>query len=139
MAGLYEHQMSGEITTDCGARHATGSEPGLAWASRPSSPAPVIGLQRPGPGALNPALTTYFVEDRGSRGVYVRDTEQSEDAEPNSFELRKAVFSAWRVRAQRADCGSVPRARSPPSGRRREGHTGDGILAAEKLGAHSIS
>jgi 3-oxosteroid 1-dehydrogenase len=97
-----------------------------------------IGLQKAGvPVQLNTALTDLFVEDGVVRGVYVRDTNAPESSEPRLIRARRGVIlgsggfehnEQMRVKYQRAPIttewtvGAVA-------------NTGDGILAAEKLGA----
>ena len=97
-----------------------------------------IGLQRSGvPVLLNTALTDLYVEDGVVRGVYVRDTKAPESDEPRLIRARRGVIlgsggfehnEQMRVKYQRAPIttewtvGAVA-------------NTGDGILAAEKLGA----
>jgi 3-oxosteroid 1-dehydrogenase len=97
-----------------------------------------IGLQKAGvPVRLNTGLTDLYVEDGVVRGVYVRDTNAPESAEPELIRARRAVIlgsggfehnEQMRVKYQRAPIttewtvGAVA-------------NTGDGILAAEKLGA----
>lgn len=97
-----------------------------------------IGLQDAGvPVLLNTALTDLQVTDGKVTGVYVRNTTEPESAEPYVIRARKAVIlgcggfehnEQMRVKYQRAPIttewtvGAVA-------------NTGDGILAAEKLGA----
>ena len=97
-----------------------------------------IGLQKAGvPVLLNTALTDLLVEDGVVKGVYVRDTTGPESAEPRLIRARRAVIlgsggfehnEQMRVKYQRAPIttewtvGVVA-------------NTGDGIIAAEKLGA----
>ncbi|MGK2865661.1 MAG: 3-oxosteroid 1-dehydrogenase [Mycobacterium sp.] len=97
-----------------------------------------IGLQKAGvPVLLNTALTDLYVEDGVVRGIYVRNTQDPESAEPTLIRARKGVIlgsggfehnEQMRVKYQRAPIttewtvGAVA-------------NTGDGILAAEKLGA----
>ncbi len=97
-----------------------------------------IGLRDAGvPVRLNTALTDLYVEDGAVRGIYVRDTTAPESAEPELIRARRGVILAsggfehneqMRVKYQRAPIttewtvGAVA-------------NTGDGILAAEKLGA----
>ncbi|MBX9920993.1 MAG: FAD-binding protein, partial [Mycolicibacterium frederiksbergense] len=97
-----------------------------------------IGLQKAGvPVQLNTALTDLYVEDGVVRGIYVRNTQDPESAEPTLIRARKGVIlgsggfehnEQMRVKYQRAPIttewtvGAVA-------------NTGDGILAAEKLGA----
>ncbi|MBX7448251.1 3-oxosteroid 1-dehydrogenase [Mycolicibacterium sp. 3033] len=97
-----------------------------------------IGLQKAGvPVQLNTAMTDLLVEDGVVRGIYVRDTTEPESAEPTLIRARRGVIlgsggfehnEQMRVKYQRAPIttewtvGAVA-------------NTGDGILAAEKLGA----
>lgn len=97
-----------------------------------------IGLQKAGvPVELNTALTDLYVEDGVVRGVYVRDTTEPESAEPRLIRARRGVIlgsggfehnEQMRVKYQRAPIttewtvGAIA-------------NTGDGIQAAEKLGA----
>ncbi|KAA0085996.1 3-oxosteroid 1-dehydrogenase [Mycolicibacterium sp. P9-64] len=97
-----------------------------------------IGLQQAGvPVQLNTALTDLFVEDGRVRGIWVRSSDDSADAEPRLIRARRGVIlgsggfehnEQMRVKYQRAPIttewtvGAVA-------------NTGDGILAAEKLGA----
>jgi 3-oxosteroid 1-dehydrogenase len=97
-----------------------------------------IGLQKAGvPVQLNTALTDLFVEDGVVRGVYVRDSNAPESSEPRLIRARRGVIlgsggfehnEQMRVKYQRAPIttewtvGAIA-------------NTGDGILAAEKLGA----
>ncbi|MDT5403027.1 MAG: 3-oxosteroid 1-dehydrogenase [Mycobacterium sp.] len=97
-----------------------------------------IGLQKAGvPVLLNTALTDLYVEDGIVRGIYVRDMNAPESAEPRLIRARRGVIlgsggfehnEQMRVKYQRAPIttewtvGAVA-------------NTGDGILAAEKLGA----
>jgi 3-oxosteroid 1-dehydrogenase len=97
-----------------------------------------IGLQKAGvPVLLNTALTDLYVEDGVVRGIYVRDTGAPESDEPRLIRARRGVIlgsggfehnEQMRVKYQRAPIttewtvGAVA-------------NTGDGILAAEKLGA----
>src|ERR1700753_4108766 len=97
-----------------------------------------IGLQKAGvPVQLNTALTDLYVEDGAVRGVYVRDTEKSEAAEPQLIRARKAVI----LGSGGFEHNEQMRAKSQRAGITTEwtvgarGNTGDGILAAEKLGA----
>ncbi|MDT5093539.1 MAG: 3-oxosteroid 1-dehydrogenase [Mycobacterium sp.] len=97
-----------------------------------------IGLRDAGvPVLLNTALTDLFVEDRVVRGVYVRDTSGPESAEPQLIRVRKAVIlgsggfehnEQMRVKYQRAPITTEWTVGA-------KANTGDGILAAEKLGA----
>ena len=97
-----------------------------------------IGLQKAGvPVLLNTALTDLHVEDGVVRGIYVRKAGAPESAEPQLIRARLGVIlgsggfehnEQMRVKYQRAPIttewtvGAVA-------------NTGDGILAAEKLGA----
>lgn len=97
-----------------------------------------IGLQQAGvPVQLNTAMTDLHVEDGVVRGIYVRNTAEPESAEPTLIRARRGVIlgsggfehnEQMRVKYQRAPIttewtvGAVA-------------NTGDGILAAEKLGA----
>jgi 3-oxosteroid 1-dehydrogenase len=97
-----------------------------------------IGLQKAGvPVQLNTALTDLFVEDGVVRGVFVRDARDPESSEPRLIRAHRGVIlgsggfehnEQMRVKYQRAPIttewtvGAVA-------------NTGDGILAAEKLGA----
>jgi 3-oxosteroid 1-dehydrogenase len=97
-----------------------------------------IGLQKAGvPVLLNTALTDLYVEDGVVRGIYVRDTNSPESDEPRLIRARRGVIlgsggfehnEQMRVKYQRAPIttewtvGAVA-------------NTGDGIVAAEKLGA----
>src|SRR6202047_229440 len=97
-----------------------------------------IGLQKAGvPVQLNTALTDLYVEEGAVRGVYVRDPEQSEAAEPQLIRARKAVIlGSGGVEHNEQMGGQYSRA--PITTEWTVGakaNTGDGILAAEKLGA----
>ncbi len=97
-----------------------------------------IGLQQAGvPVELNTALTDLYVEDGVVRGVYVRDTNAPESDEPRLIRARRGVIlgsggfehnESMRRKYQRAPIttewtvGAIA-------------NTGDGIVAAEKLGA----
>ncbi len=97
-----------------------------------------IGLQRAGvPVLLNTALTDLYVEDGVVRGVYVRDMDGSESAEPRLIRARRGVILAsggfehneqMRVKYQRAPITTEWTVGA-------KANTGDGIVAAEKLGA----
>ena len=101
-----------------------------------------IGLRRAGvPVLLNTALTDLYVEDGAVRGVYVTDamapTRAPETAEPQLIRARRGVIlgcggfernEQMRVKYQRA-----PITIDWTVGAK--ANTGDGILAAEKLGA----
>ncbi len=97
-----------------------------------------IGLRQAGvPVLLNTALTDLYVEDGAVRGVYACDTTAPESAEPQLIRARRGVILAcggferneqMRVKYQRAPINvdwTVGAA----------ANTGDGIAAAEKLGA----
>ncbi|WP_163755877.1 3-oxosteroid 1-dehydrogenase [Mycobacterium botniense] len=97
-----------------------------------------IGLRQAGvPVLLNTALTDLHVEGDAVRGVYARDTTAGEDAEPTLMKARRGVILAcggfehneqMRLKYQRPPINadwSVGAA----------ANTGDGIVAAEKLGA----
>jgi 3-oxosteroid 1-dehydrogenase len=97
-----------------------------------------IGLREAGvPLLLNTALTDLYVEEGVVRGIYVRDANAPETIEPQLIRARRGVIlgcggfehnEQMRVKYQRAPIttdwtvGAVA-------------NTGDGILAAEKLGA----
>ncbi|BBY75211.1 3-oxosteroid 1-dehydrogenase [Mycolicibacterium parafortuitum] len=97
-----------------------------------------IALREAGvPVELNTAMTDLYVENGAVRGIYVRKTTAPESAEPQLIRARRAVIlgsggfehnEQMRVKYQRAPIttdwtvGAVA-------------NTGDGILAAEKLGA----
>jgi 3-oxosteroid 1-dehydrogenase len=97
-----------------------------------------IGLQKAGvPVLLNTALTDLYVEDGVVRGVYVRDTTGPESAEPQLIRARRGVIlgsggfdhnEQMRVKYQRAPIGTEWTVGATAN-------TGEGILAAEKLGA----
>ena len=102
-----------------------------------------IGLRDAGvPVLLNTALTDLYCEDGVVRGIYVRDTavpepEALETAEPRLVRARHAVILAcggfehneqMRVKYQRAPIGTEWTVGAAAN-------TGDGIEAAEKLGA----
>jgi 3-oxosteroid 1-dehydrogenase len=97
-----------------------------------------IGLQKAGvPVLLNTALTDLYVEDGVVRGIYVRDTTEPESAEPRLIRARRGVIlgsggfehnEQMRVKYQRAPITTEWTVGA-------EANTGDGILAAEKLGA----
>jgi 3-oxosteroid 1-dehydrogenase len=97
-----------------------------------------IGLQKAGvPVLLNTALTDLYVEDGVVRGIYVRDTTEPESAEPRLIRARRGVIlgsggfehnEQMRVKYQRAPVTTEWTVGA-------EANTGDGILAAEKLGA----
>ncbi|WP_036463906.1 3-oxosteroid 1-dehydrogenase [Mycolicibacterium neoaurum] len=97
-----------------------------------------IGLQKAGvPVLLNTALTDLYIEDGVVRGIYVREAGAAESAEPKLIRARRGVIlgsggfehnQEMRTKYQRQPIttewtvGAVA-------------NTGDGILAAEKLGA----
>lgn len=97
-----------------------------------------IGLQEAGvPVLLNTALTDLYVEDGVVRGIYVRNTQDPESAEPTLIRARKGVIlgsggfehnEQMRVKYQRAPITTEWTVGAAAN-------TGDGILAAEKLGA----
>jgi 3-oxosteroid 1-dehydrogenase len=97
-----------------------------------------IALRKAGvPVRLNTALTDLYVEDGVVRGIYVRETGQSEATEPQLIRARKAVIlgsggfehnEQMRVKYQRAPITTEWTVGA-------KANTGDGILAAEKLGA----
>ncbi len=97
-----------------------------------------IGLQQAGvPVKLNTALTDLYVEDGVIRGVYVRETGESESGEPQLIRARRGVILAsggfdhneqMRVKYQRAPITTEWTVGA-------KANTGDGILAGEKLGA----
>jgi len=97
-----------------------------------------IGLREAGvPVLLNTALTDLYVEDGVVRGVYVRDTTAPEAADPRLIRARRAVIlgcggfehnEQMRVKYQRAPIGTEWTVGAAAN-------TGDGISAAEKLGA----
>jgi 3-oxosteroid 1-dehydrogenase len=97
-----------------------------------------IGLREAGVGVqLNTALTDLYVEDGVVRGVYVRDAHSPESAEPQLIRARRGVIlgcggfehnEQMRVKYQRAPITTEWTVGAAAN-------TGDGILAAEKLGA----
>jgi 3-oxosteroid 1-dehydrogenase len=97
-----------------------------------------IGLQKAGvPVLLNTALTDLYVEDGAVRGIYVRDTNAPESAEPKLIRARRGVIlgaggfehnEQMRVKYQRAPITTEWTVGA-------KANTGDGIIAAEKLGA----
>jgi 3-oxosteroid 1-dehydrogenase len=97
-----------------------------------------IGLQEAGvPVRLNTALTDLYVEDGVVRGVYVGDTTAPESAEPELIRARRGVIlgaggfehnEQMRVKYQRAPITTEWTVGA-------KANTGDGIIAAEKLGA----
>ncbi|MCV7356217.1 3-oxosteroid 1-dehydrogenase [Mycolicibacterium fluoranthenivorans] len=97
-----------------------------------------IGLRNAGvPVLLNTALTDLYVEDGVVRGIYVRADGAPESAEPQLIRARKGVIlgsggfehnEQMRVKYQRAPITTEWTVGA-------KANTGDGILAAEKLGA----
>lgn len=97
-----------------------------------------IGLRKVGvPVQLNTALTDLYVEDGAVRGVYVSDTNTPESSEPQLILARKGVIlgcggfehnEQMRVKYQRAPITTEWTVGA-------KANTGDGIIAAEKLGA----
>lgn len=97
-----------------------------------------IGLREAGvPVSLNTALTDLYVEDGVVRGIYVRDMTEPETAEPRLIRARRGVIlgsggfehnESMRRKYQREPIGTAWTVGAAAN-------TGDGILAAEKLGA----
>src|SRR5690349_20497142 len=97
-----------------------------------------VGLQKAGvPVRLNTAFTDLSVEDGAVRGIYVRDTNAPESAEPELIRARRGVIlgsggfehnEQMRVKYQRAPITTEWTVGA-------QANTGDGILASEKLGA----
>ena len=97
-----------------------------------------IGLQKAGvPVLLNTALTDLYVEDGAVRGIYVRADGAPESAEPQLIRARKGVIlgsggfehnQEMRTKYQRQPITTEWTVGA-------KANTGDGILAAEKLGA----
>jgi 3-oxosteroid 1-dehydrogenase len=97
-----------------------------------------IGLRQAGvPVELNTALTDLYIEDGVVRGVYVRDTTAPESAEPRLIRARRGVIlgsggfehnEQMRVKYQ---CAPITTEWTVGA----KANTGDGIVAAEKLGA----
>lgn len=97
-----------------------------------------IGLRDAGvPVLLNTALTDLYVENGSVRGIYVRDAAASESSEPRLIRARNGVIlgcggfehnEPMRRKYQRAPIGTEWTVGAAAN-------TGDGILAAEKLGA----
>ena len=97
-----------------------------------------IGLQKAGvPVRLNTAFTDLYVEDGVVRGIYVRDTDAPESAEPELIRARRGVIlgsggfehnEQMRVKYQRAPITTEWTVGA-------KANTGDGIIAGEKLGA----
>ena len=97
-----------------------------------------IGLQEAGvPVLLNTALTDLYVSDGVVRGIYVRDTSAPESDEPRLIKARRGVILG---------CGGFEHNEAMRRKYQREpittewtvgavANTGDGIVAAEKLGA----
>ena len=98
-----------------------------------------IGLRQADvPVRLNTALTDLHVENGAVRGVYVRDTNAAEGTEPALIKARRGVILAsggfehneqMRVKYQRAPITTEWTVGA-------KANTGDGIIAAEKLGAN---
>jgi 3-oxosteroid 1-dehydrogenase len=89
------------------------------------------------PVLLNTALTDLYVEDGVVRGIYVRKAGSPESAEPELIRARRGVIlgsggfehnEQMRVKYQRAPITTEWTVGA-------KANTGDGILAAEKLGA----
>ena len=97
-----------------------------------------IGLREAGvPVLLNTALTDLYVEDGVVRGIYVVDTTGPSTAEPRLIRARRGVIlgsggfehnESMRRKYQREPIGTEWTVGAAAN-------TGDGILAAEKLGA----
>lgn len=97
-----------------------------------------IGLRQAGvPVLLNTALTDLYVESGSVRGIYVHDTAAPEAAEPRLIRARAGVIlgcggfehnEPMRRKYQRAPIGTEWTVGA-------SANTGDGIIAAEKLGA----
>ncbi|MGB3482204.1 MAG: 3-oxosteroid 1-dehydrogenase [Mycobacterium sp.] len=97
-----------------------------------------VGLQQAGvPVQLNTAFTDLYVEDGAVRGIYVRDADAPESAEPRLIRARRGVIlgsggfehnEQMRIKYQRAPITTEWTVGA-------KANTGDGILAAEKLGA----
>ncbi|MGU3499877.1 3-oxosteroid 1-dehydrogenase [Mycobacterium sp. C31M] len=97
-----------------------------------------IGLQKANvPVLLNTALTDLFIEDGVVRGIYVRTAGSPESAEPQLIRARKGVIlgsggfehnQEMRTKYQRQPITTEWTVGAAAN-------TGDGILAAEKLGA----
>lgn len=97
-----------------------------------------IALRQAGvPVLLNTALTDLYVEDGVVRGIYVRDMTAPESDEPRLIRARRGVIlgsggfehnEQMRVKYQRAPITTEWTVGA-------KANTGDGILAAEKLGA----
>src|SRR5690606_12186248 len=97
-----------------------------------------IGLREAGvPLLLNTAMTDLYVEDGAVRGIYVVDARDPESAEPRLIRARRGVIlgsggfehnEQMRVKYQRPPITTEWTVGA-------KANTGDGILAAEKLGA----
>ncbi|MCV7108984.1 MULTISPECIES: 3-oxosteroid 1-dehydrogenase [Mycolicibacterium] len=97
-----------------------------------------IGLRDAGvPVRLSTALTDLYIEDGVVRGIYVRDAQATESEEPQLIRARRGVIlcsggfehnEQMRVKYQRAPISTEWTVGA-------KANTGDGILAAEKLGA----
>ncbi|EHI12082.1 3-ketosteroid-delta-1-dehydrogenase [Mycolicibacterium thermoresistibile ATCC 19527] len=97
-----------------------------------------IGLREAGvPLLLNTAMTDLYVEDGVVRGIYVVDARDPESAEPRLIRARRGVIlgsggfehnEQMRVKYQRPPITTEWTVGA-------KANTGDGILAAEKLGA----
>jgi 3-oxosteroid 1-dehydrogenase len=97
-----------------------------------------LGLRDAGvPVKLNTAMTDLYIEDGVVRGIYVRDTSAPESTEPELIRARRGVILAsggfehneqMRVKYQRAPITTEWTVGAAAN-------TGDGIIAAEKLGA----
>nr|WP_237089698.1 FAD-binding protein [Mycobacteroides abscessus] len=117
---------------------AQGTGKKLVGMGRALSAALRIGLRDAGvPVKLNTALTDLYIEDGTVRGVYVRETGAPEASEPTLIRGRRGVILAsggfehneqMRVKYQRAPITTEWTVGA-------KANTGDGILAAEKLGA----
>ncbi|MGB0877149.1 MAG: 3-oxosteroid 1-dehydrogenase [Mycobacterium sp.] len=97
-----------------------------------------IGLQKAGvPVRLNTAMTDLYVEDGAVRGIWVLPPDSPDNAEPQLIRARRGVIlgsggfehnEQMRVKYQRAPITTAWTVGA-------KANTGDGILAAEKLGA----
>lgn len=97
-----------------------------------------IGLRNAGvPVLLNTALTDLYAPDGAVRGIYVHDMTQPETAQPQLLRARRGVIlgcggfehnEQMRIKYQRAPITTDWTAGA-------KANTGDGIVAAEKLGA----
>ncbi len=97
-----------------------------------------IGLRDAGvPVRLNTALADLYIEDGVVRGIYVRDSQAAESEDPQLIRARRGVIlcsggfehnEQMRVKYQRAPISTEWTVGA-------KANTGDGILAAEKLGA----